>query len=311
MTGLMCTAPLVICRIANRGDFMRKFSAMTFRAETRCVLVPLAQGARSVGLMPDAAPSLVSEETEDMKRNKTNSRTGFTLIELLVVIAIIAILAAMLLPALARAKLKAARVVCASNQKQMLLACKMYFDDNAKLFDLVDGLGLWMKDLIAYQAQVDKVRLCPLTPQRPAAYDGTGTADQTWGYTASNGRNYQGAYGLNGYMYASFTGNSFSKQTAVTKPTQTPLFVDEMWVDSWPEPGDSHASNLYEPDIMPPGINRFEIARHGSLAPLQAPRRISGVPKVGAVNAAMFDGHVELVKLPNLLNLYWYANWPP
>ena len=65
-----------------------------------------------------------------MKPRILKRTRGFTLIELLVVIAIIAILAALLLPALAKAKRRAQRVNCVSNEKQITLAFNMWASDS-------------------------------------------------------------------------------------------------------------------------------------------------------------------------------------
>jgi prepilin-type N-terminal cleavage/methylation domain-containing protein/prepilin-type processing-associated H-X9-DG protein len=96
--------------------------------------------------------------------------SGFTLIELLVVLTIIALLAAMLLPSLAKAKTRAAGIVCLNNLKQLNVCWHLYALDNNDFLppnnsvaDLATGNSLaaggsWCTNYARYDAAPDGIQ---------------------------------------------------------------------------------------------------------------------------------------------------------
>ena len=94
------------------------------------------------------------------------------------------------------------------------------------------------------------------------------------------------------------------------------LEAESVWVDVWPYATDTPSRNLYNGELSIPSnagsIGRVTIARHGSTPAASAPRNVpKGQKMPGAINIGFADGHVELVRLEKLWDVYWHRDYQP
>jgi prepilin-type N-terminal cleavage/methylation domain-containing protein len=258
---------------------------------------------------------------------------AFTLIELLVVIAIIAILAALLLPALAHAKIESQRAYCANNMHHLGLSWCMYNGDFAGHIVSAEAetpSGAMNKAAWApgYCGGADQPgSFGPESIAWPSPFnESSGQAIQAgtlWPYvislpvyqcpgdhtTVTNVHRFRN-YAINGYMNGVAVTNSngtlsgygdsdpprlvfFQRDAQLLKPATLFVFIDQ----------DPFSIDDDEFDINP-----FNADATGALTGMEAPSRVHA----DCFNWSFADGHAETYQLRDYAkSIKWVANSMP
>jgi hypothetical protein len=245
------------------------------------------------------------------------------------------------LPGMASAKLNAYKVKCASNLRQLSFAFAMYRGDNNGSMmawgNSGEGLtqGSWADLLSKYVGSASNVLMCPVVPNLTAQQIQAGLGNADWGsctlpwmddYEMTGQNLMESCYLFNGWFYdptdpygTNVPAARFSKESAVTRSSLTPVLCDGIWINTWPMETDKPDSpaNLATGDatsgnslVSGGGMGRVLIDRHGGIPPAKAPTAVPANSLLpGAINLGFYDCHVETGLLRNLWQYSWYANW--
>jgi prepilin-type N-terminal cleavage/methylation domain-containing protein/prepilin-type processing-associated H-X9-DG protein len=235
-------------------------------------------------------------------------KEGFTLIELLVVIAIIAILAGLLLPALAGAKVRAQKVACSNNLKQLTLAWMLYVDENnGKLPQSENTTAvptnepIWVFGSLKTPAEttnLDLVRLGVIFSQSKSVSIYRCPADRTELANISRSRSYSMNDHLNGKKKSGSDQGSYriySNIVTMVRPSPSGLFV---LVDEHEDSINGPGFSMLMPSFAPPSPATF-------LKSVPANRRHRN-----SYGLSFADGHAESWKLTDSVIRDWDGTKP-
>ncbi|MFC1582050.1 type II secretion system protein [Planctomycetota bacterium] len=208
-----------------------------------------------------------------------DAKHGFTLIEMLIVIAIIAILTSLLFPVIAGARERGRRVNCASNLRQIGVACKAFSEGNDGYFPYINDndngsrvLGQLVSDGYVGDIQLFK---CPSGVGDNPAVSGETLSDSSYAFSkykiiASEARKVIAADvdGLPLSMYTGMTHNHAGRGANVLW-----VNLETQWVDvrsnagegitvKNKDMGDMDDDTLWQADAIPSDTFQFNIYRH-------------------------------------------------
>jgi prepilin-type processing-associated H-X9-DG protein len=165
----------------------------------------------------------------------------------------------------------------------------MYAQDyDEKFMSYGTTYDLWGQSIAPYIKNI-QIFVCPTTdvPSAPA----WGSARTGWRWSATHA----GSYAFNGNFYYGYP-YSYSL-ASVQQPSDTYLFGDAMWIDTWPDP-------VAEPYPPPPPWTPDAGLSSSSMGRIALDRHNGGV------NNAFIDGHAKWSKYENLWNLWYHGERP-